>query len=80
MKSEEINKILNDIYSKENISIQEKKALLEACECVWASKSNKVEDVESFMNMLKENMAIEYDVTVKSSQTETLLSVKIYKN
>lgn len=79
MKAEEINKILKNIYDKDTTTAEERKALLEACGCVWASRMNKVVDTGSFMNMLYENMAYDYDVEVKTTETETEFCVKTFK-
>ncbi|MBY6881597.1 hypothetical protein EXN65_14405 [Clostridium botulinum] len=79
MKAQEINQILKGIYDKDTTTMEEKKALLEACGCVWASKMNKVEDIDSFMNMLYENMGVQYDVDVKTTETETMFCVKTFK-
>ncbi len=80
MKAEEINKILKDIYDKDTTTSEEKKALLEACGCVWASRMNKVVDTGSFINMLYEHMGFQYDVDVKTTETETEFCVKTFKN
>lgn len=42
-------------------------------------KMNKVEDIDSFMNMLYENMGVQYDVDVKTTETETMFCVKTFK-
>ncbi|HCL4480324.1 TPA: hypothetical protein N2D99_002412 [Clostridium botulinum] len=78
MKAGEINQTLKDIYDKDTTTEEEKKALLEACGCVWASRMNKVEDIGSFMNMLYEHMGSQYDVDVKSTETEMIFCVKTF--
>lgn len=80
LNAEQINKILKEIYDKETTTSEEKKALLEACGCVWASRMNKVVDIGSFMNMLYEHMGVQYDVDVKTTDTETVLCVKTFKS
>lgn len=79
MKATQINKILEGIYKKDTTTLEEKKALLEACGCVWASRMNKVVDIGSFMNMLYEYMGVEYNVEVETNETETTLCVKTFK-
>ena len=79
MKAEEINRLLKGIYDKDTTTVEEKKALLEACGCVWASRMNKVVDIGSFMNMLYENMGFQYDVDVKTHKNETMICVKTFK-
>jgi hypothetical protein len=76
LKAEEINQMLKDIYDKDSTTENEKKALLEACGCVWASRMNKVVDIGSFMNMLYEFMGCQYDVEVKTTENETEFCVK----
>ena len=78
MQAEKINQILEDIYNKGTTTTEEKKALLEACGCVWASRMNKVVDTGSFMNMLYEYMGCQYDVEVKTTKTETVFNVKTF--
>lgn len=78
MKAAEINQLLEKIYHKDTTNIEEKKALLEACGCVWASRMNKVVDTGSFMNMLYDNMGFQYDVNVKKTDTETIFEVKTF--
>lgn len=79
MTAENINSILNNLFNKETTSLEEKKALMEACQCVWTTKSNKVVDNESFMKMLLENMAFEYDVEINTTDKETEFLVKTFK-
>jgi hypothetical protein len=79
LKAEEINQILKGIYDKDTTTKEEKKALLEACGCVWGSRMNKVVDISSFMNMLYEYMGYDYDVDVKTTETETVICVKTFK-
>lgn len=78
VKAEEINQLLKNIYDKETTTEEEKKALLEACGCVWASRMNKVIDIGSFMNMLYEHMGYRYDVDVETTETETVFCVKTF--
>lgn len=78
MKADEINKILKQIYDKGDTTKEEKKALLEACGCVWESRMNQVIDIGSFMNMLYANMGYEYDVDVEEDEFETIFKVKTF--
>lgn len=78
MKAEEINQVLKGIYDKDTTTKEEKKALLEACGCVWSSRMNKVVDIGSFMYMLYEKMGYEYDVDVQATETETVFCVKTF--
>lgn len=78
MKAEEINNILYNIYSRPNNTQEEKKALLEACGHVWQSTMNKAVDIASFMNMLYHYMGYQYDVDVKTTDTETIFCVKTF--
>ena len=78
MKAEEINQVLKGIYDKDTTTKEEKKALLEACGCVWSSRMNKVVDIGSFMDMLYRNMGYEYDVDVKELEAETVFCVKTF--
>ncbi len=79
MKAEEINQMLKNIYDKDTTTKEEKKALLEACGCVWSSRMNKVVDIGSFMNMLYEYMGFQYDVDVNTTETETVFIVKTFR-
>lgn len=79
MKAEEINQMLKNIYDKDTTTKEEKKALLEACGCVWSSRMNKVVDIGSFMNMLYEYMGFQYDVDVNTTENETVFIVKTFR-
>ncbi|SHK38678.1 hypothetical protein SAMN02745248_02426 [Hathewaya proteolytica DSM 3090] len=79
MKAKEINQLLKVIYDKDTTTVEEKKALLEACGCVWAHRKKKVVNVGSFMEMLYEHMGFQYDVEVKTTETETEFYVKTFK-
>lgn len=78
MKSVEINGILKKIYDKDSTTKAEKKALLEACGCVWQARMNKVVDVGSFMNMLYQHMGYQYDVEMQTTETETVFHIKTF--
>lgn len=78
MKAKEINQILKNIYDKDTTTKEEKNALLEACGCVWDSRMNKVVDIGTFMNMLYRHMGYQYDVDVKTTETETVFCVKTF--
>lgn len=78
MRSEEINQKLKDLYDKDTTTKEEKMALLEACGCVWASRMNRVVDIGSFMNMLYKHMGVQYDVDVKTTETETVFCIKTF--
>jgi len=79
MKANEINQLLNDLYNKGTTTDKEKAALLEACGCVWAARMNRVIDAGSFMNMLYEHMGCQYDVDVRTTETETVFCVKTFR-
>lgn len=80
MKANEINKLLQGIYEKEGTTKEEKKALLEACGCVWRAKMNRVVDVGSFMEMLYNYMGFDYDVEMEQTEKETTFTVKTFKS
>ena len=79
MKAKEINQILKNIHDKDTTTKEEKKALLNACECVWDSRMDKVVDIDSFMHMLYEHMGVQYDIDVNTTETETIFIVKTFK-
>ena len=79
MKAEKINQLLKGLYDKGTTTQEERDALLEACGCVWQARMNKVVDIGSFMNMLYVYMGCQYDVEVKTNETETVFCVKTFK-
>lgn len=80
MTADKINEILKAILEKESTTVEEEKALMEACNCVWIAKANKVTDVDSFMQMLLDNMIFDYDVEVKKTENETEFLIKTFKS
>lgn len=79
MKAEQINHALKVLYDKSATTDEEKRALLEACGCVWQARMDKVVGVGSFMKMLYAYMGADYDIEVKTTETETVFCVKTFK-
>ena len=79
MNPDKINRVLKEIYERETTTLEEKAILIEACECVWKTNSNKVIDKESFCRLLYENMGFDYDVEVIEDKENTKFLVTTIK-